>query len=148
MNLDELTDFADWTDVRLSLARWAMAQDARRSLVLVRSENHVHVYEPPDRWRARDRRELHRLGFRPRRPPRGGRAWEWTVPAQLVEEQVSTRIAGGSATASVLPELLRLERRIVTDRLLLDRAMKVLRDVFRLQPGDITIAVLDEDLEP
>jgi hypothetical protein len=87
MDLDELTDFDDWTDVRLSLAPWTAAHDAHRSLVLLRSEQGVHVYEPPGAWRARHRRGLHRLGFRSRRPPRGGHAWEWTVPADVVEAE-------------------------------------------------------------
>ena len=90
MNLEELTDFDDWTSVRLSLEPWSMAYDERQTLRLVRSERSVHVYEPAGAWRARHRRQLHRLGFRARRPPGGGMAWEWAVPDDDVRSEINT----------------------------------------------------------
>jgi hypothetical protein len=145
MDLDELTDFDDWTDVRLSLAPWTLAHDAHRSLVLMRSEQGVHMYEPPNAWRARHRRELHRLGFRSQPAPRGGRMWQWTVPAHVVKAEVNADFDVSSNSITVVPVIARLRRIIVTDRLVLDRALVVLRDVFRLQPADVSIVVpLDE----
>jgi hypothetical protein len=149
MDLDVLTDFDDWTDVRLSLPPWTIAHDAQRSVLLMRSEDGLHVFEPQGAWRARHRRELHRLGLRSRRPPRGGRAWEWTVPAHVVNTEVNAQYVGSNSMSAV-PVVRLLRTMLVTERLVLDRAIVVLRDVFRLQPADVSITVLvveddDED---
>ena len=141
MDFDELTDFDDWTDIRLSLAPWTASYDTRRSLVLIRSEQGVHVHEPPGAWRARHRRQLHQLGFRARRPPGGGQAWEWAVPEEEVKAADNERFDVGANSMSVVPVVVRLRRIMVTDRLVLDRAIVVLRDVFRLAPGEVRIAV-------
>src|SRR4051812_39264501 len=117
MNLDELTDFDAWTDVRLALAPWTIAYDAQRTLGLARCEQGVYVYEPPNAWRARNRRQRHRLGFRSVHTPQGVPTWDWTVPADVVNAEVKARFDDGSNSLSVLPVVQRLREIRVTDRL-------------------------------
>jgi hypothetical protein len=83
--------------------------------------------------------------FRARRPPGGGQAWEWTAPEDEVKAAVNEQFDVGANSMSVVPVVVRLRRIMVTDRLVLDRAIVVLRDVFRLDPGEVHIAVPTED---
>src|SRR4051794_35754321 len=128
MDLEELTDFANWIGVRLSLAPWTAAYDEKRTLLLIRSERTVHVSDLRGAWRARHRRQLHRMGFRSRRSPQGDLVWEWRVPDEEVMSAITTQIDIGANSMSVVPVVMRLRKIMITDRLVLDRAVEVLRD--------------------
>jgi hypothetical protein len=138
MDLDELIDFDDWTDVRLSLAPWAVAHDGCR-VALLRDADTLAVLERDGAWRARHRRELHRLGFRSRPHPHG-RIWEWTVPEQALQLERSHQRGFGDSSLSLHPAVRRLRTALAQDRLLGERAVVVLRDVFRLTPADVRLS--------
>jgi hypothetical protein len=144
MDIDELTDFRDWTEIQVSLTPWTAASDDARSFLLMRGTYSLAVWERPRAWRARHRRELHRRGFRPRNS-RNGVMWEWTVPEEHLRAEMSQQPWFSDAASPALPVMQRLGRSIAHSRLLGERAVVVMRDVFRLAPADVLVLVPVED---
>src|SRR5688500_11362421 len=77
--------FTCWEDVRslLLIDDWMALRDDRQGLEVHGSCDGLIVYEwPDDRLRARHRRGLHKLGFRPTGPDHVT-FWEWDVVPSL-----------------------------------------------------------------
>ena len=125
-------DLASWEDVADVLRDdWDRVVHPPLGLSLERADG-LLAFDERGRWRARHRRGLHRLGFRP--VALGGTAvWQWDVRPQLHATDLSQfaspfeSIFGPGRSG---PTALRLRTLLARDQLVRERAMRVLREVF------------------
>lgn len=142
MDIEELAGPRDWADIQQPRAPWEVAYTDDRSVLLFRGSDLLAVAERPRVWRARHRRELHRLGFRPRARPHCV-MWEWTVPDDALKCEASQLRNNDVAEPRVMH---RLRTGFTRHRLLGERSVVVLRDVFRLTPTELRLCrPADED---
>lgn len=81
--------------------------------------------------------------------------WEWTVPEEAVQVERSCLREFSNSNEPELPVMHRLQTAVARKRLLGERSVIVLRDVFRLTPAELRLCRLadeddwlDEDDEP
>ncbi|MCU1592214.1 MAG: hypothetical protein JWP11_3470 [Frankiales bacterium] len=142
MNYDEVCDgFTDYQQLVAECAPMSLVYDAGETFVLLRGAVSV-VVRDLGTWRARHRRGLHRLGFRPV-VSRGIAVWQWRPTDELIAEELRTKPAlpDDVATTAFLKTLNII---LVSDELLQDQALRVLRDVFRCPPSDLRLQVPQE----
>ena len=140
--------FLSWEEVEDCLSeRWSRVDLLGWGLCLVRDGQHLLAVEQPGRWRARHRRGLHRLGFRPL-AARGRTVWWWDVQQQLRDLDLDSFADPAEAVvARATPgrrqrQVLLLRTLLATEQLMLDQAQRVLRDVFRAAPGEIAVLLV------
>ena len=140
--LDDLPTLDDWEELGHAFASWTVAWDLSRRVLMLREDNLIALLEQPGAWRARHRRALHRLGFRPQTTPDGA-LWEWTPCA----DDVRAEVGRGPHPRSENSVTARLMTRLAEDRLRGARCVAVMRDVFGLTPSEVRVADLDADDE-
>jgi hypothetical protein len=107
---------------------WLSLRDGRdRELLRVRDG--LGLVEHPGRLRARERRGLHRCGFR-RQHAEGVRMWVWAPPGDPLLDPRD------------LPAALR--RWQERDEVLRAQAVRTVRDVLGAQPHDVSVVLLPE----
>jgi len=127
---------------------WDRVEHAPLGLSLERAEG-LLAFDLRGRWHARHRRGLHRLGFRIVAPG-GVQVWTWEVEPQLHTTDLS-RVA--SSFASIFADersagvVVRLRTSLARDHLVREQALRVLRDIFRCQPGDLRVLLVREDAD-
>lgn len=124
-------DLASWEDVGEVLrADWDRVVHPSLGLSLERAEG-LLAFDERGRWRARHRRGLHRLGFRP--VALGGTdVWQWDVEPQLQATDLSRSASPFGWILGVDrfgPTSLRLRTLLARDQLVRDQAVLVLREV-------------------
>lgn len=149
MHIDENHDWMDgfetWEEVETCLHDdWVRVVDVRQRLELQRDLDHLVVVEVDHRLRARQRRELHRLGFR---PVPAGRCteWRWDLveavrsadPADFPHPLLSFYERVPAADRPRSYELLRTK--VVEDGLVGRQVRSVVLEVFRSAPGDVAV---------
>ena len=149
MHIDEHHDWMDgfdtWEEVwRCLQDDWVRVVDVRQRLELERDLDDLLVVEVDRRLRARQRRELHRLGFR---PVPAGRVpeWRWDLveavrsadPADFPHPLLTAYARLDPADRPGSYELLRAK--VVEDGLLERQVRSVVQDVFRSAPGDVAV---------
>lgn len=152
MLLDERDEWVDgfefWDEVwPLLTDEWMGFRDARQGLELCHGGDGLLVYETPERrLRARQRRGLHRLGFRP------GQLgplteWTWDLEAILATTDLSAfatpleRMFDGWSPERRLAKIARLRTRIAREELLRQQVQRVVQDVFRSDPADVEMVI-------
>lgn len=143
-------DLESWEEMAdLLCSDWDRVEHASLGLSLERADG-LLAFDLRGRWRARHRRGLHRLGFRAFALG-GVDVWKWDM-----EQQVRTTDLSRSASP-VQPMLhskpsevgaaivLRLRTSLVRDRLVREQALRVLREVFCCEPGDLAVQLVRED---
>ena len=141
---ETMTDLGDWTAVRTALEPGAHVLEPRAGLELFRESRTLYILEQPGRWRARRRRGLHRLGFRPEAALRTV-SWQWTVAEadlSATAERLHDTLGRRHDPTGVLQ---RLHRSMAADRLAVDQALRVLQEVFQVAATELTIVVPRED---
>lgn len=149
MHIDEdhdwMDDFESWEEVWACLQDdWVRVVDVRQRLELERGADELVVVEVDRRLRARQRRELHRLGFRPRSSGRTTH-WRW----DLCE---AVRAADPAEFPHPLEELYRhrhpedrprsyhlLRARLIENGLVARQVRHVVEEVFRSAPADVAV---------
>ena len=139
-------DLASWEDVAEVLRDdWDRVVHLPLGLSLERADG-LLAFDERGRWRARHRRGLHRVGFRP--VALGGTdVWQWDVRPQLRATDLSRSaspfesIFGGGRSG---PTALRLRTLLAQDQLVREQAMRVLREVFRCEPGELSVLLVRE----
>ena len=133
MHIDEHQDWMDgfdtWEEVWSCLpADWARVVDVRQRLEVERELDDLLVVEVGHgRLRARQRRELHRLGFRPTTSVRVT-VWRWEV--------------GPAALPDAWPQPHQLLRtRMLTEELITKQAQAVVQEVLRSSPRDVVVVL-------
>jgi hypothetical protein len=102
------------------------------------------------RWRARHRRGLHRLGFRALSFG-GADIWQWDVEPQLRTADLSRfaspfeSILGAERSAAGAARVVRLRTSLAREHLIREQALRVLREVFPCEPGDLAVLLVRED---
>jgi hypothetical protein len=150
-HVDWIDDFGSWEEVwDLLHGDWISMEDLARRLRLERDGDDLLVLEVDRRLRARQRRGLHGLGFRPTGHDRVT-VWHWDSRLALRDVDVSAfaspvesmfdRWEGAARAAKV--ESLR--RYLATAQLLDDKAQRVVRDVFGSDPADVAVELVAED---
>lgn len=140
-------DLASWEDVAEVLhSDWDRVEHAALGLWLERAEG-LLAFDERGRWRARHRRGLHRLGFR--RSALGGTdVWQWDMEPQLLATDLSrfaisfeSIFSGGRSAARAR----RLRTLLARDHLVREQALRVLREVFRCEPGGLAVLLVREE---
>lgn len=154
MHIDEQHDWMDgfetWEDVWACLRDdWERVADVRQRLELERGPDELMVVEVDRGLRARQRRDLHRLGFRPYAAVRTT-VWRWDVgeavrtadPADFPHLLLSRYDGVDPAARPRLAELART--RLLTEELVSRQVRRVVHDVFRSTPADVAVVSLRE----
>ena len=143
-------DLESWEEVaHLLRSEWDRVEHPPVALSLERADGLI-AFDLRGRWRARHRRGLHRLGFRSLRLGALD-VWTWDVEPQLRTTDLSRfaspfeSIFRDEATAAV--RVVRLRTSLARDHLVQVQALRVLREVFRCEPSDLTVLLTRQDDE-
>jgi hypothetical protein len=142
--LEHLPSPETWDDLGHALTTYPYVYVASGPVLLMYDEVTIAVLERPTAWRARHRRGLHRLGFRPRTTAVGA-MWEWSPPDDDVREEV-----GRADNLAGLPDhaFIQFAREVLArDRLLSARCVVVLREVFALVPRNLRLIAVRDDAD-
>lgn len=136
-----------WEELaHLLRSEWDRVEDSSLGLSLERADG-LLAFDLRERWHARHRRGLHRLGFRA--VALGGvEVWKWDVEPQLHTTDLSRFASSFESTFSderSAARVVRLRTSLARDHLIREQALRVLRDVFRCQPGDLGVLLVRED---
>ncbi|MDT7570029.1 MAG: hypothetical protein QOE05_203 [Actinomycetota bacterium] len=143
MSFTEELTFPDWDSLLLSCVPWADVREQTGQLRLHRHELSICVVEPPQRWRARHRRGLHRLGFR-RFSLRGRCVWRWTLSLDELDA------AARSHSLMNLPEPRtrlheRLARSFSREQLMREQLRRVFSDVLGFEPEQLCVELPEDE---
>lgn len=135
---DVVDDLVSWDEVEdLLRDDWQEVHDRSSGLTITRLDD-LLVDEPASATAAQ-RRRLHRAGFR--RVRDGDRCWSWTAP-----EPTRPVVPLPATSLPRLRESLeRGLRAMARDRARSAMVLRVLRDVFRCQPHDLTLVIVVEE---
>lgn len=149
MHIDEdhdwMDDFDSWEEVWACLQDdWVRVVDVRQRLELERDLDHLLVVEVDQRLRARQRLELHRLGFR---PVPAGRCthWRWDVSeavrtADPAEFPLPLEKLYSQLHPDERPRRYHLLREKLREDGLVSRQVRsVVQEVFRSAPADVAV---------
>jgi hypothetical protein len=141
---DELT-YTEWQPLLWDCVARAELSDRDGRMRLLRDERGICVVEPPGRWRARERRGLHRLGFRPRALSRLT-LWRWALSREELRAAAESHpLLTGEGPRT--PVLERLALAFSREPLMREQLQRVLSDVFRFEPGDLWLHLPEEEDE-
>jgi hypothetical protein len=143
-------DLQSWEELAdLLRGDWDRIAHPSLGLSLERADG-LLAFDLRGRWHARHRRGLHRLGFRALALG-GVDVWKWDVEPQLRTTDLSRfaspfeSIFGAERSAAGAARVVRLRTSLARDHLVREQALRVLRDVFRCQPGDLGVLLVQED---
>jgi hypothetical protein len=137
---DDVGCLRTWDDLAFYLGEsWRQVRDAIADVVLTTHFDELLVDEP-SAGTARQRRQLHQLGFR----RKDDRCWSWTPPSPPRVE-VPPPSAGLPAFFSAAGSNMRLTRTI--DRARSEMAMRVLREVYGCSPEHLVVTVVNDDAD-
>lgn len=152
---DEWIDgFEFWEEVwPLLTEEWMGLRDDRQGLELCHGGDGLLVYESPGRrLRARQRRGLHRLGFRSSQlGPLT--EWAWDLDAMLATADLSAFATPLECMFDAWPpdrrpaKVAQLRTRMAREELLRQQVQRVVQDVFRSDPADVEM-VISREREP
>ncbi|CAN5289128.1 hypothetical protein BH24ACT10_BH24ACT10_10390 [soil metagenome] len=140
-------DLESWEELAdLLCSDWDRVEHTPLGLSLERADG-LLAFDLRERWHARHRRGLHRLGFRA--VALGGvEVWKWDVEPQLHTTDLSRfassfeSIFADERSAAVV---VRRRTSLARDHLVREQALRVLRDVFRCHPGDLGVLLVRGD---
>lgn len=149
MHIDEghdwMDDFESWEEVWACLQDdWVRVVDVRQLLELERDLDSLLVVEVDQRLRARQRRELHRLGFRPQSSGHTTH-WRWDVSAAVraadpAEFPHPLEKLYGRLPPEQRPRTYNLLRaKLMEDGLVARQVRNVVQEVFRSGPTDVAV---------
>lgn len=140
-------DLESWEELAdLLRSDWDRVEHPTLGLSLERADG-LLAFDLRERWHARHRRGLHRLGFRALALG-GVDVWKWDVGPQLHTIDLSRfassfeSIFADERSAAVV---VRLRTSLARDHVVREQALRVLREVFRCQPSDIGVLLVRED---
>lgn len=140
-------DLESWEEVAdLLRAEWDRVSCPSLGLSLERADG-LAAFDLRGLWRARHRRGLHRLGFRKLAHPRV-EVWLWDVEPQLRATDLSafaTTFKAVHGTERYAAGLRWLRTSLARDHLVREQALRVLREVFRCEPDQLGILLVEED---
>lgn len=143
-------DLTSWEELaELLRGDWDRVAHPSLGLSLERADG-LLAFDLHGRWHARHRRGLHRLGFRALALGRVV-VWKWDVEPQLRTTDLSRfanpfeSIFGAERSAAGAARVVRLRTSLARDHLVREQALRVLRDVFRCQPSDLGVLLVQED---
>jgi hypothetical protein len=140
-------DLESWEELAdLLRSDWDRIDSPPLGLSIERADGLI-AFDLRERWHARHRRGLHRLGFRPL--ARGGvHVWKWDVEPQLHTTDLSRFASPFESIFEREPSaatVLRMRTSLARDHLVREQALRVLRDVFRCEPADLAVLLVRED---
>ena len=145
---DWAQDLESWEELaELLRGDWDRVHHPPLGLSLERA-NGLVAFDLHQRWHARHRRGLHRLGFRTP-GPRG--VWLWDVEPALHATDVNLFASPFESIVEVGPSaagaarVLRLRTSLARDHLVREQALRVLREVFRCEPADLGVLLVQAD---
>lgn len=143
-------DLESWEELAdLLRGEWDRVSCPSLGLSLERADG-LLAFDLRGRWRARHRRGLHRLGFRALSLG-GADVWQWDVGPDLRGADLSRfaspldSIFGAELSVAHAARVVRLRTSLARDHLVLEQALRVLRDVFQCEPGDLGVLLVQED---
>lgn len=144
---DWIDGFDIWEDVWAALHEdWVRIDDDAQRLRLEREDDELFVVELDRQLRARQRRGLHRMGFRPTAALRVT-VWQWDVQDALQRVDLRDFSAPFERVfdawdPAARPAKIELTRtRLARAHLLTEQTQRVVREVFRSRPQDLSISV-------
>lgn len=147
---DWIDSFDSWEDVWAALHEdWVRIDDDAQQLRLEREDDELLVVEIDRQLRARQRRALHRMGFRARTAVRVT-VWQWDLQDALRRVDLRNfstpfeRVFDAWDPAARSGKIERLRTRLAGEHLLTEQTQHVVREVFRSRPQDLSVAVLPE----
>ncbi len=147
---DWVEDLESWEELaELLRGDWDRMTHPALGLSLERADG-LLAFDLRGRWRARHRRGLHRLGFRA--VPLGGMdVWKWDAESAVRDADLtqsgSPFVLDREPTAVGAAIVQRLRRALARDRLVREQALRVTREVFRCEPGELGVLLVREDDE-
>jgi hypothetical protein len=140
-------DFESWEEMaELLRSDWEVVEHPSLGLALERADGLLAV-DLRGRWHARHRRGLHRIGFRS--VALGSpHVWKWDVEPQLQATDLSRFASRYESIFGADPSgtrALRLRTLLARDHLVREQAQRVLREVFRCEPGDLEVLLVQDD---
>ena len=143
MTYDDVRDgFNDYAQLTAECLPVSWVYDIGRTFVLRQGLHSISVAEHGD-GRARQRRGLHRLGFRSV-SSLSVRVWQWQVTSEMVTHELRARPPLADSEVCT-PFLETLNLVLATDQLLQEQTVRVLRDVFRCAPSQLRLLAPRED---
>ena len=140
-------DVESWAELEdLLRDDWDRVEHRAVGLSLERSDG-LMAFDLRGRWHARHRRGLHRLGFR---ALSDSRIWMWDVEQPLCTTDLSRfaspleSLYGVAPSATRASRVVRLRTTLARDHLVREQALRVLREVFRCEPGDLRVLLVHE----
>ena len=129
---------------------WDRVEHPPLGLSLERADG-LLAFDLHGRWHARHRRGLHRLGFR---ALSDSRIWRWDVEPPLRSTDLSLFASRFESIFEATPpsaageaRVLRMRMSLARDHLVREQALRVLRDVFACEAGDVGVLLVREDDE-
>ena len=135
---EEIDELRSWDEIALYLAdEWREVRDRTSELRVTRDDRSVLVYEPATAT-AKQRRLLHRAGFR----LWAARSWSWTPPDP---DPADVQPPPFESTLPRMRERWTASRvRAARDRALAAKALRVMRDLMSCAPEDLIVVVFVE----
>lgn len=142
-------ELESWEELgNLLRSEWDRIEHPGLGLSLERADG-LLAFDLHGRWRARHRRGLHRLGFRKLALPHL-EVWLWDVRPQLSRTDLSgfaTTFVAIHGTERYANALRWLRTSLARDHLVREQAVRVLRDVFRCEPDQLGVLLVQDDDE-
>lgn len=140
-------DLESWEELAgLLRSDWDRVEHPSLGLSLERADG-LLAFDLRGRWHARHRRGLHRLGFR---PVALGSAdvWQWDVEPRLHATDLGRFASPYESIFGADPSgtrAVRLRTLLARNHVVSEQALRVLREVFRCEPGDLAVLLVQED---
>lgn len=135
---EEIDELRSWDEVAFVLEdEWIEVRDRTTQLKVARDDRSVLVYEPAGAT-AKQRRLLHRAGFRTWQP----RCWSWTPPPPDPADLKPLQYEPTLPWMRTRWEAFRV--RAERDRSLAAMALRVIRDLMGCAAEDLTVVVFVE----
>ena len=135
---EEIDELRSWGEVAFVLEdQWTEVRDRATGLQVARDDRSVLVYEP-EMATAKQRRLLHRAGFRKWQP----QSWSWTPPDPDPADLKPLPYEPTLPWMRARWEAFRM--RAQRDRALAAMALRVARDLMGSAPEDLTVLVFVE----
>ena len=148
---DWIDGFDSWEEVWTLLQEdWRRIEDEEQRLRLDREDDELLVVEVDRHLRARQRRDLHRMGFRPVAAARVT-VWQWNVQEALqgiALEEFSTsfeRVFDFWSPEARTAKIEQHRTRLARAHLMTQQIQRVVKEVFRSRPEDLSVTLVRED---
>lgn len=142
--------FDSWEEVWALLQDdWMRIEDDEQRLRLERDGGELVVVETDRQLRARQRRDMHRMGFRPTTAV-SVTVWQWDVQDALQRVDLRDfatpfeKVFDAWDPAARPAKLQQLRTRLASAHLLREQTQRVVREVFRSRLQDLSVTLVEE----